>query len=48
LLEKKHDRHEAMHGAIECLAEMLWHSQRHGTPPDAVSYLDCLERRARA
>jgi hypothetical protein len=48
LLEKKHDRHDALHEAIECLAEMLWQSQRHGTAPDAAAYLDCLARRSRA
>jgi Domain of unknown function (DUF1841) len=48
LIEKKRDRHEALHEAIECLAEMLWHSQRHGAAPDAASYLECLERRGRA
>jgi hypothetical protein len=42
------DRHSALHEAIECLAEMLWQSQRHGLAPDAASYLGCLERRARA
>ena len=45
---KSGDRHSAIHEAIECLAEMLWYSQRHGTAPDAASYLDCLERRARS
>jgi len=45
---KSGDRHSALHEAIECLAEMLWHSQRHGTAPDAASYLECLERRSRA
>ncbi len=40
-------RHDALHEAIECLAEMLWRSQRESAPPDAAAYLDCLERRAR-
>ena len=47
LVSKFHDRHEARHQAIECLAEMLWRAQRDGTPPDAAAYLSCLERRAR-
>jgi hypothetical protein len=38
------DEHAAQHAAIECLGEMLWHAQRHGTPPDAGIYLACLER----
>lgn len=38
-------RHDAMHAAIDCLAEMLWRAGRDGAPPDAAFYLDCLERR---
>ena len=41
------NRHDALHQAIECLAEILWRSQRDNAPPDADAYLDCLERRAR-
>jgi hypothetical protein len=44
LVTRKKDRHEALHEAIECLAEMLWRSQRYGTPPDAAAYLDCLRK----
>lgn len=47
LVQAKGERHEALHQAIECLAEMLWRAQRDGTPPDAAAYLSCLERRAR-
>jgi hypothetical protein len=47
LLRRSAGRHEALHHAIECLAEMLWHAQRDGTPPDAAAYLSCLERRGR-
>jgi len=46
LLLKFHDRHEALHQALECLAETLWRAQRDATPPDAAAYLSCLERRA--
>ena len=46
LLSKFHDRHEALHHALECLVETLWRAQRDGTPPDAAAYLSCLERRA--
>ena len=46
LLSKSHDRHEALHHALECLAETLWRAQRDATPPDAAAYLSCLERRA--
>src|SRR3954468_17012094 len=42
LLSKLHNRHEALHQALECLAETLWRAQRDGTPPDAAAYLSCL------
>jgi uncharacterized protein DUF1841 len=45
LLSRFHDRHKALHQALECLAETLWRAQRDGTPPDAAAYLSCLERR---
>jgi len=45
LLAKAGDRHDALHEAIECLAEMVWRAQKEKTPPDAGFYLDCLERR---
>jgi len=38
------DEHAALHAVLECLGEVLWASQRHGTPPDAQLYLDCLAR----
>jgi hypothetical protein len=38
------DDHPAQHAVLECLAEMVWTAQRHGTPPDAALYLACLER----
>ena len=43
---RRGDRHEAMHDALECLGEMLYESQRKGTPPDAAAYLAGLRRRA--
>ena len=46
LLSKFQDRHEALHQALECLAETLWRAQRDGAPPEAAAYLSCLERRA--
>ena len=46
LLVKTGDRHEALHEAIECLAEMVWRAQKDKTPPDAGFYLDCLRKRA--
>jgi hypothetical protein len=45
LLAKTGDRHEALHEAIECLAEMVWRAQKDKTPPDAGFYLDCLKKK---
>lgn len=42
------DEHEAMHQTMECLAEMLWFSQRNQTPPDATIYLDCMDKHAKS
>lgn len=38
------DEHAALHAVLECLGEVIWSSQRLGTPPDAALYLACLER----
>ena len=36
--------HEAHHHIMECLGQMLWTSQRNGTPPDAEAYIECVRR----
>ena len=46
LLVRGGERHEALHQAIECLAETVWRSQRDRQPPDGAAYLECLEKRA--
>jgi hypothetical protein len=46
LLERCGDRHEALHQALECLAETVWRAQRDNAPPDAQAYLECLAARA--
>ena len=38
------DEHAALHSLLECLGEVVWTAQRHGTPPDARLYLECLRR----
>lgn len=38
-------RHEAEHHLIDCIAEMLWQSQRNGTAPDAAIYLSCINKK---
>jgi hypothetical protein len=45
LLAKCGTPHDAQHTIMECLAEMIWQAQRHGTPPDGAKYLDCLNGR---
>ena len=47
LVKRTGERHEALHEAIECLAETMWRAQRDKLPPDAAAYLECLGRRAR-
>jgi hypothetical protein len=42
LLAAKRDRHDALHCAIECLAETVWRAQRDGRAPDGDAYLRCL------
>jgi hypothetical protein len=46
LLQTTGAEHDAKHLLLECLGEMIWQSQRHGTPPDPKIYLDCLERQS--
>ena len=46
LVSRSADRHEALHHALECLAETVWKSQRDKASPDADAYLRCLERTA--
>jgi hypothetical protein len=38
--------HEAQHAIMDCLGQILWESQRSGTPPDTDAYLAAIERRA--
>jgi hypothetical protein len=41
------NEHDATHHVMECLAEMIWQAQRHNTAPDAVIYLDCLDKQTK-
>ena len=47
IILKKQNRHDALHEALECLAETVWRAQRDNAPPDASAYLDCLASRGR-
>jgi len=40
------DEHAALHAVVECLGEVVWHAQRHRTPPDGALYLACLKRQS--
>ena len=46
LARRKDSAHEARHAVMECLAEVIWQAQRHGTGFDNAAYLDCLKRAA--
>ena len=47
-LEARHGAHAARHAVMDCLAEVIWQAQRHGTGFDNAIYLDCLARKASA
>ncbi|HZZ92849.1 MAG TPA: DUF1841 family protein [Usitatibacter sp.] len=45
-LARRHDSaHEARHDVMDCLAEVIWNAQRHGSAFDNAAYLDCLRRK---
>jgi hypothetical protein len=45
-LARRHDSlHAARHDLMDCLAEMIWNAQRHGSAFDNEAYLDCLRRK---
>jgi len=46
LLRIYSDPHEVEHQMMECLAEMMWQSQRNGAAPDEMAYLECLRNRS--
>jgi len=46
LAARRESLHEAHHATMDCLGEMIWHSQRSGQPPDGHQYLDCVRRKA--
>jgi hypothetical protein len=45
LMKKIGDEHAVMHQVMECLAEMIWQSQRNRSAPDSTVYFECLDRR---
>ena len=45
LLEKTGDAMDAQHEVMDCLAEMIWQAQRHGTAFDPEIYFACLDKK---
>jgi len=45
LLNRRGDRHEALHAILDCLGETVWRASRDNRPPDGAAYLECLKRR---
>ena len=39
--------HEAHHQVMECLGEMIWSAQRHGTQPDTDAYVECIRKKVK-
>ena len=44
LLEQHVDAHAIEHKMMDCLAEMIWHAQKHQYQPDFLTYLACIEQ----
>lgn len=47
LMQIYKDAHAVEHQMMECLAEMMWQSQRDGALPDEAAYLKCLQQQAK-
>jgi hypothetical protein len=45
LARRRGSEHEALHDVMDCLGEVIWNAQRHGTGFDNAAYLDCLARK---
>ena len=46
LTARRNSLHHAHHEAMDCLAQMVWESQRAGKPPDGAAYIACVQRQA--
>lgn len=44
-LSARRNPHEAMHEIMECLGQVIWESQRLGTPLNNELYIDLLRKR---
>ncbi len=45
-LAQRSDAHQAAHEVMECLGQVVWESQRLGTPMDTEAYIDLIRQRA--
>ena len=45
-LASRTDEHQAVHEIMECLGEVVWESQRLGTPLDSDAYIELIRQRA--
>jgi len=45
-LARRADAHQAAHEIMECLGQVIWESQRLGTPLNNELYLELIQRRA--
>ncbi len=46
ILAKSVDGHEAEHKMMDCIAEMIFSSQKNNTPMDHQAYIECLNKQA--
>jgi hypothetical protein len=47
LARRRGSEHDARHAVMECLAEMVWQTQRNARPFNNEAYLDCLRAKAK-
>ena len=45
LTQRLSSSHEAAHEVMESLGEIVWESQRNGTPPNTEKYLELMQRK---
>lgn len=45
-MASRSDRHHAIHEIMECLGQVVWESQRLGTPLDSDTYIELIRQRA--
>ena len=47
ILNKVQDPHEVEHKMMDCIAQMIFSSQKNNTPMDHQAYILCLEKQSR-